>query len=59
MGKNVVINVNLDTKCRRCGEGGATLNGLCMKCIAKAVQNGEFDHILKPLRDKAKKDLGK
>ena len=40
---DMVIKVNLDTKCTRCGKGGATQNGLCMGCIAKAVKNGEFD----------------
>ena len=54
---NVKINVNLDAKCSRCGKGGATQSGLCMECIAKGVRNGEYDHILKPLRDKTKRKL--
>lgn len=41
------ISINLDDKCKRCGQGGATQSGLCLKCIAKGVRNGEFDHILK------------
>jgi len=47
MGAKFTINVNLDTKCKRCGKGG-TVNktGICMACVAKAVKNGEFDHIL-------------
>lgn len=57
MGKKYAININLDTKCKRCGKGGATQNGLCLPCISKAVKNGEFDHILKPLQDKIKRDL--
>ena len=42
------IHVNLDTKCKRCGKGGVVeQSGICMACVAKAVKNGEFDHILK------------
>lgn len=54
-----VISINLDKKCKRCGKGGATQAGICMSCIAKGVKAGEFDYILKPLKDKVKKDLGK
>jgi hypothetical protein len=46
MKKDFVISVNLDARCKRCGKGGATQSGLCMACIAKAVKNGEFDHII-------------
>ena len=42
----VIINVDLGAKCRCCGEGGATQNGLCMKCIANKIKRGEYDHIL-------------
>lgn len=52
MSKEVVIHVYLDKKCRRCGEGGATENGVCLACIAKAVKRGEFDHIIKKARPK-------
>jgi len=52
------IRVNLDAKCKRCGEGGATQNGLCMACIAKAVKNGEFDHILKRIAPHIKDKKG-
>ena len=48
------IEVNLDKKCTRCGKGGACQSGLCMKCITKAVQRGEFDHII----DKVKREHG-
>ena len=44
-----VIDVNLDAKCKRCGEGGATQNGMCIKCTTKALKNGEFYHLLKPI----------
>ena len=40
------IEINLDKKCKRCGEKGATKNGLCLKCVTKALERGEFDHIL-------------
>ena len=60
---NVIININLDAKCKRCGKGGAMQNGFCMPCqgkeIIKRLKRGEFDDILKPLKDKARKDLRK
>ena len=46
------ITINLDAKCKRCGKGGATQSGVCLPCINKAMQDGEFDHILKRLRKK-------
>ena len=51
------INVNLDAKCKRCGKGGATQGGYCIGCLAKMVKEGKFDHIIKPLADKTKKDI--
>jgi len=54
MKKTFQINVNLDTKCRRCGKGGATQSGVCMACIAKAVKAGEFDHIINKHKPKIK-----
>ncbi len=46
------IEINLDVKCNRCGEKGATQNGLCLKCVTLALEWGEFDHILhKPQED--------
>jgi len=52
--KEANITINLDAKCRRCGKGGATQNGFCLLCINKALQSGEFDHLLRELRDKTK-----
>jgi len=49
-----IISVNLDAKCKRCGKGGATQSGVCMKCITKAIVSGELDHIIK--RKKSPKD---
>jgi len=42
------ININMDKKCIRCGKKGAMGNGICMKCLTKAITRGEYDHILKP-----------
>jgi len=53
------FTVNLDQKCVRCHDGGATKSGLCLKCIRKALKNGEYDHELKKLRDKTKKEINK
>ena len=47
MKKEAIITINLDAKCRRCGGKMATQNGLCLKCITKAITSGELDHILK------------
>ena len=41
------ISVNLDKKCKRCGEGGATDGGYCMACVLKNLNEGKYDHILK------------
>ena len=42
-----VINVALDAPCKRCGKGGAVgKSGVCMKCIARGIKDGEFDPIL-------------
>lgn len=57
MDKPAIIYVNLDAKCKRCKQDGATQNGLCMKCIADDVKNGKYDDILKPLQDKLRKGL--
>lgn len=42
------LSVNMNAKCKCCGKGGAVNNsGVCMKCIAKAVKRGGFDHLIK------------
>jgi len=51
MDKPVIIKVNLDTKCKRCGKGGATQSGVCLSCINKAIKNGEFDHIFRKQKE--------
>ncbi len=51
------IKIDLDAKCKRCHKGGATQNGLCMTCIAKAMKNGEFDHLLDKCRKRVSKKL--
>jgi len=42
------ITINMDKKCIRCGKNGAPDNGICMKCLSKAIGRGEYDHVLKP-----------
>lgn len=32
-----IININENVKCKRCGQRGATDNGLCLKCIADNI----------------------
>ena len=55
MEKPAIIRVNLDVKCKRCGQDGVVEgSGICMGCIAKGVKNGEFDHILKKHKPKIK-----
>ncbi len=53
--KPVIIDIDLDKKCKRCGKGGATQCGVCLSCIAKGVKAGEFDHIIKKYKPKLKK----
>ena len=54
------IHIYLDKECIRCGsKDGATQNGLCLACITKGVRDGEYDHILKPLRNKIRRQLKK
>ena len=49
--KPATIHVDLDAKCQRCGKGGVVeASGICMKCVAKAIKNGEFDHVFKKHR---------
>jgi hypothetical protein len=51
----VVIHVDLDKKCMRCGKEGATQNGLCMKCIADGIKRGDYDHIIHGFAPKVRK----
>jgi hypothetical protein len=38
MGENLVINVKMEAKCLRCGEGGAVNDtGVCLKCLGKRI----------------------
>lgn len=45
------ININLDKKCKRCGKPGAGPGGICLSCVADGIKNGEFDDIIKPIKD--------
>lgn len=42
------ITVNMDKKCKRCGKGGATDGGYCLKCVLKNLKEGKYDHLLRP-----------
>jgi hypothetical protein len=42
-----MIDINLDKKCVRCGEAGATQGGYCLKCVIKNMYEGKYDHIFK------------
>jgi len=54
MSKTFILTINLDAKCRRCGKGGATPNGLCLACVARAIKRGECDHIINRIKPKMK-----
>jgi hypothetical protein len=41
------ITIDLNKPCKRCGKKGTSNGGLCLRCILKALEAGEFDHILK------------
>lgn len=49
------ITVDMDRACRRCRKPGAVNNGLCLRCIEKAILSGEFDHILRPSTEESEK----
>lgn len=40
------INIDLDKKCPRCHKRGTVNGGICLKCMTKAIQSGEIDHII-------------
>lgn len=52
--KPLIIKIDLGKKCKRCGKGDATQNGVCLGCIVKAVKAGEFDHIIDKYKPKLK-----
>ena len=51
------ITIDLDKKCTRCGAKGATPRGICLKCVSKGIKAGEFDDIIKPIKDRVKQGL--
>lgn len=53
------IKIDLEKKCKECGEGGATPSGYCMGCVAKMIKAGKFDNIIKDktMAKKPEKDL--
>lgn len=40
IGRTFTVNIDLDTKCKRCGAPGATDSGFCLQCAADALQAG-------------------
>jgi len=44
------IIINMDVKCKRCGDKGACKNGYCLACVTKMITEGKFDHILRKHR---------
>lgn len=51
------IKIDLDKKCKRCGKGGAGKGGYCLACVAKGIQEGKYDDIIKPLKREVKNVL--
>lgn len=45
--KPLEIHIDLEKKCKACGEGGATPSGYCMACVAKQIKAEYFDNIRK------------
>lgn len=35
----MVLNINMDAKCVKCGKGGAMESGYCLKCIADKIKD--------------------
>lgn len=52
------IDINLDKKCLRCGEGGATQGGYCLKCVERNLVEGKYDHIIKKKGEKQMPKIG-
>jgi uncharacterized OB-fold protein len=38
----VILTINIDTKCVECSKPGATPSGICMKCATKAMLGKEM-----------------
>ena len=35
---DLTVNIDMGTRCAECGKAGATDNGICLKCVARAMQ---------------------
>ncbi|MCK4499670.1 hypothetical protein KAU11_04190 [Candidatus Babeliales bacterium] len=48
------IRIDMEKKCKGCGEAGA--GGYCLACVAKRIKEGkyDYDHIIKPIKDAVK-----
>jgi hypothetical protein len=49
------ININMDTKCKKCGSGGATGSGFCLECIADSLKPS--NPLLESIANQAADDL--
>ena len=38
--ERVIIEIDMDKPCKRCGEKGATPSGYCLGCVAVFIRNG-------------------
>jgi hypothetical protein len=47
MSQELVVEIDTDKKCKKCGKNGATPNGLCLLCVANNIKVNPF---LKGLR---------
>ena len=55
MAKNAFeIWIDMEKKCKGCGEAGAVAEGYCLACVAKGIKEGKYDHIIKPIKDAVK-----
>lgn len=44
----IIITIDENLKCKRCGEGGAiTESGYCLECIDKNLKEGKYAKIIK------------
>ena len=45
------FSIDLDKKCSRCGKGGVFgESGLCLPCINKGIQRGDYDALVKEIK---------
>lgn len=45
--RSPTITVDMSQECPRCGKLGAANGGMCLRCMIKAIETGEFDDVLR------------